>query len=57
MGAWWCHKLSSRDRGGIRDKALDRKSSADSKVAMGEGVAPAGAISAKDRGLREVHPE
>lgn len=57
MGAWWCHKLSSRDRGGMRNKALDRKSSADSKVATGEGVAPAGAISTKDRGLREVHPE
>ena len=52
MGAWWCHKLSSRDRGGMRDKALDRKSSAHAKVATGEVVVPAGAISAKDRGLR-----
>ena len=57
METWWCHKLSSRDRGGTRDKILDRKSGADSKAATGEGVVPAGAISAKDRGLRGVHPE
>ena len=36
----------------MRDKALDRKSSAHAKVATGEVVVPAGAISAKDRGLR-----
>ena len=36
----------------MRDKALDRKSSAHAKVATGEGVVPAGAILAKNRGLR-----